>query len=251
MRNVVLIENQWTQFNQIKSELEYGQDEFKIYPESERKYKQFIDWIRIILNKRYDKERIYLYLEKVKTELISIEADILIIDHILVGCHDGLTGIDLAIELRKTFSIIPILFLSKSEFNSYNVCIKYPEVKPPCEWIPKTIKGHNTADCDHFKLLKERISHYLKQIEQHDLREIIIEFLEENKPHYNDGENLEFKQEIIDISDKVIELLESGIIIASEELIEKITTVRDNGFTKYCNYLKTLIQFDIKHDSKL
>ena len=101
--------------------------------------------------------------------------DLLIIDHILVGCHSGKTGIDLALRLRMEGEIAtPILFLSRSDLNTPHISSQYPKIAEPREWVSKNSKKKENLEDTYFNShIMETIKKLLEK-ERATIKERII-----------------------------------------------------------------------------
>lgn len=178
MANIVLIENQQSQFDKIVSC--FGNTEHKIFPTSDE-YVEFIDKIRIALSKRYGQifpdssSRRSCVLKQIVDYINDKQTDIIIIDHKLVGYHAGQNGIELANYFRKEYNLLqPIIFLSRTERNDQRIRDKIEEVKD-CIWVEKGYASQQILDETYFqkyiiteitKLIKSsEFSFYLAKLE--------------------------------------------------------------------------------------
>ena len=157
-KKIVIIENQLTQFEKIRNKLAYCEEAYSIYPDIDS-YKEFLDWIRIYLDTRYEEKRRSNFFGKIVNKIKEENPDLLIIDHILVGCHSGKTGIDLALRLRMEGEIAtPILFLSRSDLNTPHISSQYPKIAEPREWVSKNSKKKENLEDTYFN------SHIMERI---------------------------------------------------------------------------------------
>jgi hypothetical protein len=152
-RKILVIENQWIEFNDICKTLTEGSDKYHYQILLGKKDNKFVVWsktndvneihsssdenkesdyislatkIRIWVNKDYEesyrKEAFQTILELAK------RAELIIMDHILGGSYTCYTGIDLAEELVFEIGIDkipPVLFLSKTESNEKKLLDRY------------------------------------------------------------------------------------------------------------------------------
>lgn len=170
-RLIFLIENQIFQFIEIKKNL--NNNGFIVYPdipnndtiiENIKEYKRFIDLIRILLNTRYggieDGAKRKKALDKIIEIIHDKKPSLFIIDHILVGCHDAETGIDLAIKLRENNITNPIIFLSRTDENDVKIKKDFPKVDEPKSWIHKGYSGNRVNEPTYFN------EHVIPEIEK-------------------------------------------------------------------------------------
>ncbi len=144
-RKILVIENQFIQFQKIINLLDSAG--YKSFPD-EDSFKEYIDWIRIYLNPRYNSDRRNKFWEKILKKTKDYNAEVFIIDHILVGPHNAQDGIDLAIKFRASGIKTPIIFFSRTEGNSPDICDRLPKVLEKKVWV---FKGYARAD-----ILEER-----------------------------------------------------------------------------------------------
>lgn len=95
MTKIILIENQYTQFKEIRRHL--CNSGFEVFPpENQNEFKKFLDLIRIFLNKRYGGTELNSHRANAFKEILIIieyeKPEIIIIDNILVGYHDPENG---------------------------------------------------------------------------------------------------------------------------------------------------------------
>ncbi len=143
---VLVIENQVTQYRMIAGEL--ACEEFEIYPKKDN-YDDMIDLVRIILNKRYLERRTKateLFLEYLE----PIKPDLFLIDHILVGCHDGDNGIHLAKKLREKGYTQPVLFFSRTQQSDIRVCKDIADLTGTFDWMPKGYARMGMTEANYF-----------------------------------------------------------------------------------------------------
>jgi len=157
--NVLLIENQYLQFRNIRKKLEEILDSpYKIYPEESidddkadlENFMKFMDNIRIALNPRYDK-----YCDdawtKVQEYIADVKPGIFIIDHKLVGNDEGQTGIDLARRFWAEAKYPqPVLFLSRTPDSKKEVVEKLDGYYHPHRWLYKGYSDHEILDKEYF-----------------------------------------------------------------------------------------------------
>ena len=152
-RKILVIENQITQFETIRKNL----DEYEIYPALEE-YELIMNLVCIRLNKRYIHDRRTEALTKLREYIVERKIELFIIDYKLSGCHDGLTGIDLAFEIqdRSLFPKTPVIFLSRSSSNTKE--IKDHLINVENKWVEKGYAGLSLLEPSYFeKYIKTQI----------------------------------------------------------------------------------------------
>lgn len=164
-RKLLIIENQYTQFCRIYSNL--GTDKFDKFPDSDQnEYINFIDHVRIWVNENYLEQQKTNALKFI-TELITANSiELILMDHILGGAHHCKTGIDLAYEINQSRkdngTIIPVLFLSKTDLADKKREIGSGNLKGINEyasnfgeanykWVHKGYFGDEILDPDYFR----------------------------------------------------------------------------------------------------
>lgn len=151
---VLLIENQLTQYREIRRNL---CKDFSIYPE-EIEFVKLADWARISLTKRYDFASIQpgKRREKATKELVdyinSKEIEVIILDHVLVGHYSSENGIHLYRKLKELKVEQPIIFLSRTPQNDSKVQedLRKQEINDPI-WVEKGYAGQGIGDDWYFK----------------------------------------------------------------------------------------------------
>lgn len=183
--NVLLIENQYLQFRNIRKKLEEILDSpYKIYPEESmdddkadlENFMKFMDNIRIALNPRYDKHCLDAW-TKVQEHIEDVKPGIFIIDHKLVGNDEGQTGIDLARRFWAEAKYPqPVLFLSRTPDSKKEVVEKLDGYYHPHRWLYKGYSDHEILDKEYFdsrvhptiqsllKLTEEKTAHEVVQL---------------------------------------------------------------------------------------
>ncbi|TDO20325.1 hypothetical protein [Pedobacter duraquae] len=116
---VVVVENQFTQFEEIHQAL----SDFNIFPENDiEAYKKFTNNVRILLNPGYGsfytKDLLrYICYQDFKKYIIDNRIQIILLDHILVNSTFAENGINLVIHLRDDSDKrvhLPVVFFSAS-----------------------------------------------------------------------------------------------------------------------------------------
>ncbi len=155
-KNILLIENQYTQFENIKDLITVCcMDEFIVYPDI-KEFTTVADWVRISLNRRYDKSRRDDALKRLEKYIVSEkEIDLLIVDHILIGHTDGGNGIHLIKDLQSCNIQLPYIFLSRTPRNNRDVAKdlrKELQVTEPHQvnWIDKGYANIGIGTEDYF-----------------------------------------------------------------------------------------------------
>lgn len=238
-KKIVIIENQLTQFEKIRNKLAYCEDTYNIYPDIDS-YKEFLDWIRIYLDTRYEEKRRLNFFRKIVNKIKEENPDLLIIDHILVGCHSGKTGIDLALKLRTEGKIAtPILFLSRSDLNTPHISSQYPKIAEPREWVSKNSKKKENLEDAYFNdHIMDIIKKLLKK-ERTPIKDRIINQLRDkstNIPDDSDMENI-----INKLTKQFIDYLNNNSIVANEKLESYISHIVTYENREYRDELKKIL----------
>lgn len=121
-RNILIIENQFWQFDQIRIVL-CGSHNYAPFPNcsSQNEFIKFIDNVRVWVNEQYEcayrDKALANIMQKIDNSKDTVE--LILMDHILGGASHCLTGIDLAFKINeerkiKNRDILPVLFLSKT-----------------------------------------------------------------------------------------------------------------------------------------
>ena len=230
---ILIIENQFTQFNEIIKLLD-GEG-YHTFPD-ENSYKEFIDWIKIYLNPRYTLDRRNKYLDKILKKEIEYNPDIFIIDHILVGTHNADNGIDLAIKFRERGINQPFIFFSRTEMNNIDVCEKLPKVLPEKTWI---YKGYSGADILEQKFFISEVIPKIESLLKKSILNQTIGILNEKKPQSITSTTSTTQRDIANITLKIIELFKAEEIKPSDELLSKLSEERLDS--AYLELLKSLL----------
>ncbi len=167
-RNILIVENQQWQFTKIHDELKKYED-YTLFPNNDddkkEEYISFIDNVRVWVNENYDFEYRKKALANIEQYIEANAIELIIMDYILGGAHHCLTGIDLADNInagRGKDNLLPILFLSKTEFTNkereegnnvrkkgYNeYCKKFPETS---NWLHKGYFGDEILNPAYLK----------------------------------------------------------------------------------------------------
>lgn len=155
-KKILVLDNQYSEYETICNRL--PSDYCEVFP-SPKEFMTVIDWVRIVLNTRYELKKTKKATENLITYIQSVNPDLFIIDYKISGSHDGRTGIDLAVILwdKTNFPEIPILFLTraatddeklmngKSEFDS-----NFPSAKTACNWVNKGYGGLDKSPATYF-----------------------------------------------------------------------------------------------------
>lgn len=154
MANLLLIDNQELQFNAFAKMLRSSEKEFNVFP-LEGDYIKVMNYLRISLNHRYLKATRSNAWTLFESYIVQKKIDLFILDHKLIGNHEGENGIDLAVKIRENalFADKHIIFLSRAAQNQ-------PDVKDGLHdklqdgsytWVEKGYAGLNILDIDYFK----------------------------------------------------------------------------------------------------
>ncbi len=231
-RRILIIENQFVQFKDIIKLL--GNSGFDFFPD-ENTFVEYIDAVKIYLNPRYPIERRNSFLDKLIEMTTNFNPEILIIDHILIGAHDGEDGIDLALKFREKNLNQPIIFFSRTEQNNIDVSFKLPKVSHNKEWISK---GYSGADILEEIFFKERVIPKIESFLPKTLSEKIIKKLTEKK--YKPGSSLkDVHRTINEVTEKLVEEINNERILINEEIYTNIST--NNLDSEYLKILESLM----------
>ncbi|HBR54266.1 MAG TPA: hypothetical protein DEA82_08785 [Flavobacteriaceae bacterium] len=147
--NILIVENQVTQFEQIKDNLDIGG--FTFFPN------EFIDFLKIVKvavgNYNAKMEAIQIIIEYIDNNSI----DLIIMDHKIGSAYSDDDGIELAEKIREEVDV-PILFLSRTKENEAkrlrnlktfqsDTCVKGIH----WEWVHKGIIGNEILEENYVK----------------------------------------------------------------------------------------------------
>jgi ACT domain-containing protein len=196
---IILIENQYFQFDVIKKNLI---ELYNIYPESDKQFKEFLDWVRIYLNIRYGETKRQHALSKILSVFKESNPDLVIIDQVLVGNHIAKNGIDLALKLRDEKISTPILFLSRTDINKVEVLQKYPNVDGLKDWLHKGYYGQKISEGDFFeKEVFKRIKSLIDAFPKLDLEKSAYDYYKVINNTLNDRVGVEIVKCYINLRD--------------------------------------------------
>jgi len=230
-RRILIIENQFIQFKDIKYLLDNSG--YQTFPD-ENSFIDFIDAIKIHLNRRYTNERRTFFLEKVIEIITKFDPEILIIDHILVGTHDAQDGIDLAVEFRKRGLKQPIIFFSRTELNNIDICDKLPNVTLDKEWI---FKGYSGEDILDKKFFDEIVIPKIKSLLPKSVSNKIIEKLNEKRSKVT-ASSTDVQRAIAEITQTLIGKINESSIAVNEEILGRLNS--NTLDSEYLELLKSL-----------
>lgn len=153
-RNIILIENQYRQFQLISETLR--KNGYPVFPDITAggrpaviSYRELIDDVRVKLSDRYHIDKRDRAGERITAYISSKTPALFIVDHVLLGYTvAGGTGIDLAKFLRN-FSQLPILFLSRTPENNIDVYRGLGDVIKPRVWLHKGFSGEKILKSDY------------------------------------------------------------------------------------------------------
>lgn len=251
-KKIFLIENQLTQFRDIRFALKSGG--FEVYPDEEN-FKSLIDLVRINLNPRYDKDLRDEVLVSIIEEVKIINPDLLIIDHILVGNDSADDGIDLAKRLHSILPPKPILFFSRSPHNSFFIIEKLSTFHGEYEWVAKGYWGNpNLEESIFTKVVFPKIDILLSQSKDpENTKTKLIDLLTRVQKDVK-GSNSRFpgKQKIASqtLIDDLLKLLPGRKVFNEEQLgkmYEALKALSDKGendtkkWIKQCDQLKKIL----------
>jgi hypothetical protein len=216
-RRILVIENQYTQFDDITTLLDnFGYDHF---PNDKQTFKTFIDWIRIYLNPRYDIDRRNSIWSNILEKTKEYDPELILIDHILVGSHTAENGIHLAVKFRNCGITTPFLFLSRTDINNIDVCEKITTVSLEKDWIGK---GYSGADILEDAFFKEMVIPKIEALLKKSISTRIIEKLNEKKPKIiSTTESTE--RNIVAKTIALINNIKEGKIDVNDELLSQLS----------------------------
>lgn len=152
-KRILLIDNQKTQYLKIAGLL----PEYEIFPGGE--YDKFMNWVRIWVTVSYKSKRKNFVIGEIISRIRTWEIDLFIIDFKLAANTGGSTGIYLGQRLLSEFNQVPIIYLSRTPYNSKDLGDERLRVNPE-QWVEKGYTGLNILDQPYFDL------HVRKKIRQ-------------------------------------------------------------------------------------
>jgi len=210
-RKIYLIDNQVTQFKDICNKLK--ENGFEVVP-SEDDFQKVLDYARIYLNKRYDPERRGRCINMLLDHIKANRPDLFIIDYKLTGCHDGRTGIHLALQLTgddPELAKIPVLFLSRTLYNEEDVRTELEDKKFNHGWVNKGYAGMWMTHGAFFeKEVIPEIDNLLTKPEK-DVYKEKVRFLKSTQRFSSYYDQLVMIEKIIDSPGEIDPLLKSYI----------------------------------------
>ncbi len=236
-KKIILIENQYSQFKQIYQHL--IQAGFTVYPSDKLEdFKNFIDIIKIFLNKRYGgieegSRRSIVFNEILNIIKNNFKPSLFIIDYILIGHHEGQTGIYLGQMLRKSKITEPILFLSKAARNNNDILFNLGKELEPRDWCDKGYAGEDILDEEYFtNHVLVKINEMIKKVDDHYFN-IINGILNSGKFDFDDNIKVEALSYLKNI-------VVTGIISDHEKsVLDKQDLDTEESRKKFFNLLKS------------
>lgn len=211
--NILVIENQVTQFEQIASNL-IGYNALPIDDD----YTRVTDWVRIWVNKeRYRKDkRSEKVLDLLANYIIANNTQIIIVDHQLSGCCKGFTGIQLALAIKKEIGgRLPISFIFLSRTPRHTKEVKeYENVFENFTWIEKGYAGLSLFEEGYFR--KFVIGAVEKLVDANK---------NARKPHHEIIDALLSKGELEDYRDILRSL--NGLEDVSEDILKELAKLKN------------------------
>lgn len=247
-KKILVIENQNFQYKEIIGYLK--SNNFQYYPDIKDNYVEFIDHVRVWVNKEYEhndyRKRSFSYIY----DVMQKGFDLILMDHILGGAYHCLTGIDFARALNlkrkeENKKYIPVVFLSKTESNEENRLKQYDEYKADFPdtsvWVHKGYFGDEILNETYFNECVVKEINRLISTPQENSK--YVNFFEErlviaqklNKPEDNVSEN----EEIETLKLLIPALKETRIDTNHEEvnnLLKRIEFNIRNGCSNSENY---------------
>lgn len=144
--NILVIENQKSQFDKIAARL----GEYTVFPEDEKDFSRVMGWVHVFLNKRYKHDRRTRMFAKLVEYIIDKRISLFVIDYKLTGCHDGQSGLSLAINLQSNFSHILTIFLSRTVRNEPEIVDNLSSILKH-EWVDKGYAGMSILEASYFE----------------------------------------------------------------------------------------------------
>ncbi len=264
MRNILIIENQEYQFAKIYSYLSNyvttneKTKKFNVFPEyngsSSQKYVDFIDNARVWVNGNYNPDYREIGLLNIENTIKDNNIELIVMDHILGGGYSNDTGIELATtinnrrkETEPILNILPIIFLSKTEHNEFNRCIKYDiyrltfDSDAKSDWVHKGYFGDEILKKDYIQNnLVEKINACLLGTG----KDILLESLNNLLKPLNEMSRIEtFEKDLKNQLDEFIMIIKNGKKTEKEieELIQEIKSLDIKNKVHCSSTMKRLI----------
>ena len=241
--NLLIIENQQSQFNIIFDLLKNHYNNFPLKDE----YIKFIDCVRVWINEEYNLEYRNLAFSYILSiiENSSNNISAILMDQILGGADHCLNGIDLAKEINiklveKKLNPIAVLFLSKTESNNKSILHKFIEYKktyPNTNWIHKGYFGDEILEEGYFtKNVLPEIENLLSKSKT----QIIIDRLMIKRPKII-GSSDDIDREITKMTDLIIEKLKYNKLDLSLIEPDLFNSLHE---TNYLSFLKRISTYE-------
>jgi hypothetical protein len=144
-KRILLIDNQKSQYQKIAGLL----TGYEIFPGDE--YDEFLNLVRIWVTVTYKQERQKLVIKMIIKKIEEWGIDLFILDYKIAGNIGGSTGIFLGQRLAAEFSSVPIIYLSRTPYNSKELGDEKYHVKAE-QWVEKGYTGLNILDEPYFEL---------------------------------------------------------------------------------------------------
>jgi len=238
MKKVILVENQISQFTKLSVLLKY---KYSLFPKHTKDFIDFMDLIRVFLNPRYGKlidDTTGEFIEdsirkktfdKILTIIRNEKPNLIVLDNILVGNHEGENGIFFAKILRKLYKeqpLLPIIFLTRTNKSSVKIKKDLSSITHPFEWLEKGyFKGENLSEEYIKEILIPKIEDLIKfnlPISNDSIKDEIESLFKliEDLPHDHCKDYAGYKDIYIRIHEKDFQVPKE-ITIAYKDLYEK------------------------------
>lgn len=151
-KNILIVENQRTQFDKIRENLR--NKGYSAFPDCN--VEEFINCVKVWVNEEYPDAYKKTAFEKICDQIERQQIDLILMDHILGGGCKCKTGIDLAraINSERKGAELPVLFMSRTEesekrrlmdYNQYTA--DFPQLS---KWLHKGFFGDEILNEDYF-----------------------------------------------------------------------------------------------------
>jgi hypothetical protein len=233
MINILLIENQQRQFESIRKCFLEGnglRSQYKIVP-NQNIFIEFIDNVRVWVNKSYDTEDDTSYRENAMNYIIKMiddnSIDIILMDNKLGAGHKSETGIELAEEINKKLKEnrkqqLPIVFISNDIKDTEEISDKLKELGskknreefPAFEWVHKGYFGDEILNEKYIKeyVIEKGINEVLKETEGDELRKIIKIWLQKCEKAIDVDDRKKILKELLESSEPIDSSIRDYII---------------------------------------
>lgn len=155
--NILVVENQSTQFYKIKDNLcNKGYNVFPKESDTDCNVTEFVNYVKVWVNEEYPDAYKKEAFEKICNQIEKNQIDLILMDHILGGGCKCKTGIALARAINSKWKGVefPVLFMSRTEESEkrrlmdYNRYVAdFPQLS---QWLHKGFFGDDILNEDYF-----------------------------------------------------------------------------------------------------